>query len=142
MPHQVAVFLENKPGKLERVTGLLAGAGINIRAITIADSGDFGVLKLLVDKPAITCNILAQNGLVATVRRVVAMKIPDKPGGLLNIARILTRQKINIDDAYGFVLKSGETAVFVIQVKDPDTAADLLKAEGIQLLGDNDLYFL
>jgi len=134
--------MENRPGKLERVTGLLAEGSINIRAITIADSGDFGILKLLVDDPKETYNILTQNGLVVASREVVAIKISDAPGALLVIARLLARHGINIDDAYGFVLESGVTAVFVIQVEDPAGTSEILTAEGIELLKDKDLYYL
>lgn len=142
MPHQISVFMENKPGKLERVTGLLAEGSINIRAITIADSGDFGILKLLVDDPKKAYNILTTNGLVVAYREVVAIKISDTPGALLVIARLLKRHGINIDDAYGFVLESGSAAVFVIQVEDPVGASALLKEEGVELLKDADLYYL
>lgn len=142
MPHQISVFMENKPGKLERVTGLLAGGSINIRAITIADSGDFGILKILVDDPKAAYDILITNGLVVAYREVVAIKTSDTPGALLVIAQLLGRHGINIDDAYGFVLESGESAVFVIQVKDPAGTSALLKEEGIVLLKDEDLYYL
>ena len=142
MPHQISIFMENKPGKLERVTEVLAEGSINIRAITIADSGDFGILKLLVDDPKEASNILTQNGLVVAYREVLAIKISDTPGALLIIAQLLRRHGINIDDAYGFVMKSGTTAVFVIQVKDPAEASALLKKEGVELLKDADLYYL
>lgn len=142
MPHHVAVFSENKPGKLEAVTKLLAGEGVNIRAITIADSGDFGVIKLLVDNPDRAVEILAAHGMVATLKEVVAARVSDRPGGLLQIARTLTAHRINVDDAYGFVLKSGHSGVFVIQVADPAAASRLLKEAGIELLEENDLYYL
>ncbi len=142
MPHHVAVFSENKPGKLEAVTKLLAGEGVNIRAITIADSGDFGVIKLLVDQPDRAVDILTGHGLVATLKEVVAARVSDRPGGLLRIARTLTAHRINVDDAYGFVLRSGHSGVFVIQVADPASASRLLKEAGIELLDENDLYNL
>jgi len=142
MPHQISIFMENRPGKLERVTGVLAEGSINIRAITIADSGDFGILKLLVDDPKEAYNILTQDGLVVAYREVVAIKISDRPGALLIIAQLLRQHGINIDDAYGFVMESGTAAVFVIQVKDPAGASALLKEEGVELLKDTDLYYL
>jgi len=142
MPHHVAVFSENKPGKLEGVTTLLAEEGVNIRAITIADSGDFGVIKLLVDQPARAVEILTGKGMVAALKEVVAARVSDRPGGLLEIARTLTAHRINVDDAYGFVLQSGQSGVFVIQVKDPESASRLLREAGIELLDENDLYYL
>ncbi len=142
MPHHVAVFSENKPGKLEGVTILLAGEGVNIRAITIADSGDFGVIKLLVDDPEKAVSILTGHGMVAALKEVVAARVPDRPGGLLQIARTLTEHKINVDDAYGFVLQSGESGVFVIQVKNPEEASRFLRESGIELIDEKDLYYL
>lgn len=142
MPHHVAVFSENKPGKLEGVTALLAGERINIRAVTIADSGDFGVIKLLVDDPEKAVSILTEHGLVAVLKEVVAARVSDRPGGLLQIARTLTEHRINVDDAYGFVLQSGESGVFVLQVKNPQDASRLLQEAGIKLLDEKDLYYL
>ncbi len=142
MPHHVAVFSENKPGKLEAVTTLLAGEGVNIRAITIADSGDFGVIKLLVDNPSRAVEILTGKGMVAVMKEVVAARVSDRPGGLLTIARTLTEHKINVDDAYGFVLQSGESGVFVIQVENPEEASSLLREAGIELIDEKDLYYL
>ena len=142
MPHQISVFMENKPGKLEKVTGLLAGAGLNIRAITIADADDFGVLKLLVDNPEKAAGILKEAGLAAVLKEVVAVRISDKPGGLDRIACLLNENRININDAYGFVLETGKSAVFVIRVADPRTAEKILTQAGYRLIGEKDLYSL
>lgn len=142
MPHHVAVFSENKPGKLEGVTSLLAEQGVNIRAITIADSGDFGVIKLLVNDPEKAVSVLSAQGMVAALREVVAARVSDRPGGLLTIARTLNEHKINVDDAYGFVLQSGQTGVFVIQVKNPEEASRFLRGAGIELIDEKDLYYL
>jgi len=142
MPQQVSVFLENRPGKVEQVTELLAAAGVNIRAVTIADSGDFGVLKLLVDDPARAWGALADGGLTAALKEVIAIRVPDRPGGLLEVARVLRKEEINVDDAYGFVLKDKREAVFVIQVGDPAPAAGVLTRAGLELLTEKDLYQL
>ena len=79
---------------------------------------------------------------MATLKEVVAARVSDRPGGLLRIARTLTAHRINVDDAYGFVLRSGHSGVFVIQVADPASASRLLKEAGIELLDENDLYNL
>ena len=142
MPHQISVFMENKPGKLEKVTGLLAAEGLNIRAITIADGGDFGVLKLLVNDPEKAGSILKRAGLAAVLKEVVAVKVSDQPGGLDRVARILSENQVNIKDAYGFVLESGRSAVFVVRVTDPPRAEVILKEAGFQLIEEKDLYFL
>lgn len=142
MPHQVAVFVENKPGKLEKITGLLSARRINLRAITIADNGGFGVVKLLADDPEGARAALTEAGLAAALKEVVAIVVPDRPGALHALSSVLNRHRINVEDAYGFVLASGKKAVFVIEVKDPGKAAALLKREGLSLLTDKDLYAL
>ncbi|HOO78634.1 MAG TPA: hypothetical protein PK636_00665 [bacterium] len=140
MPQEVSVFMENRPGKLERVTELLAGAAVNIRAITIGDNGDFGVLKLLVDDPVRAREALAAGGVVAALKNVVAVRVRDCPGGLLEVVRALRRLKINLEDAYGFVVRGGEEAIFVFQVATPGQTARALEAEGFALLEESDLY--
>jgi len=142
MPHQVAVFLENKPGKLEKVTGLLAERKINIRAITIADSGGFGVLKLLVDDPESARTALADAGLAAVLKTVVAVAIPDLPGSLHRVLELLARHGVNIQDASGFVVSRGQEAVIILQVDEPGRVSTLLEKEGLALVSDQDLYFL
>ena len=142
MPHQVAVFVENKPGKLEKITGLLSARRINLRAITITDNGGFGVVKLLADDPEGARAALADAGLAAALKEVVAIVVPDRPGALHALSSMLNRHRINVEDAYGFVLVSGKKAVFVIEVKDPGKAGKLLRREGLPLLSDKDLYAL
>jgi hypothetical protein len=142
MPHQVSVFAENKPGKIERITKVLSAININIRAITISDSGDYGIIKLLLDKPAEGCEHLKKEGIAATLKDIVAVRIKDKPGGLHEIASILSSNSINVEDAYGFMVKSHEDAVFVFQVNSPQKAEKILKDEGLIILSDTELYFL
>ena len=142
MPHQVAVFVENKPGKLEKITGLLSARRINLRAITIADNGGFGVVKLLADDPEGARAALTEAGLAAALKEVVAIVVPDRPGALHALSSALNRHRINVEDAYGFVLVSGKKAVFVIEVKEPEKTGKLLRREGLSLLTDQDLYAL
>jgi hypothetical protein len=142
MPHQVSVFAENKPGKIERITDVLSKKGINIRAITISDSGDYGIIKLLLDRPNEGCEYLMENGITATLKDIVAVKIKDRPGGLHEIALILTKHDINVEDAYGFMVKSHEEAVFVFQVENTKKAENILTNEGFKILTDSELYLL
>ncbi len=142
MPHQVSVFAENKPGKIEHITEVLSNRGINIRAITISDSGDYGIIKLLLDQPQEGCDSLTESGFTATLKDIIAVKIKDRPGGLHEIASILTKHNINVEDAYGFMVKSHEEAVFVFQVENIKKAEKLLKSEGFTLLNDKELYLL
>lgn len=142
MAYQVSVFAENKPGKIERITSVLAKQNINIRAITINDSGDYGIIKLLLDRPEDGCTALKDEGIAATLKEIVAVKIQDKPGSLNKVAAILKDHAINVDDAYGFTVKPHEESVFVFQVDNPKAAEKVLKDAGYQLLADKELYLL
>lgn len=142
MPHQVSVFAENKPGKICRVTEILGQNNINIRAITISDSGDYGIIKLLLDKPAQGNECLKREGIASTLKDIVAIKIDDSPGGLHKAASILATNSINVEDAYGFTIREKNQAVFVFQVEDVPLTEKLLKNAGFELLSDNELYLL
>ncbi|MDH7552364.1 MAG: ACT domain-containing protein [Spirochaetota bacterium] len=142
MAFQVSVFAENKPGKIEKITSILAKQNINIRAITINDSGDYGIIKLLLDRPEDGCTALKEEGVAATLKEIVAVKIGDKPGSLHKVAAILKDHAINVDDAYGFTVKPHEESVFVFQVDNPKAAEKVLKDAGYQLLADKELYLL
>lgn len=142
MPYQVSVFAENKPGKIEKITDVLSKKDINIRAITISDSGDYGIIKLLLDRPEEGCEYLKESGITATLKEIVAVKIKDRPGGLHEIASILTEQNINVEDAYGFMVKSHEEAVFVFQVENTKKAENILTGKGFKILTGSELYLL
>jgi hypothetical protein len=142
MPQQVSVFAENKPGKIDRITEVLGSKQINIRAITISDSGDYGIIKLLLDKPVEGCDALKKVGIAATLKDIVAVKIDDKPGGLHKASSVLARNSINVEDAYGFTIRESNQAVFVFQVENVPHTENILKAAGLLVLEDNELYFI
>jgi len=142
MPHQISVFAENKPGKIKRITGVLEEKKINIRAITISDSGDYGIIKLLLDKPAEGCDALKANGFAATLKDIVAVKIEDSPGGLHRASSVLADHDVNVDDAYGFLLKGSDDAVFVFQVENVQRTENIFKEAGYEVLTDSELYLL
>jgi hypothetical protein len=142
MAHQVSVFAENKPGRIERVARILEGAGVNIRAITIATSGSFGVIKLLVDDPGKAQAALAADGLSVSMREIVALLMEDRPGGLLEVAEILGREGINIEDAYGFVIEDKKRAVLVIEVEKIPEVLGILTDRGLSTLTDEEIYSL
>ncbi len=142
MPYQVSVFAENKPGKIERITRVLAENSINIRAITISDSGEYGIIKLLLDKPEDGCEVLKRDGVAATLKEIVAVKMDDKPGGLFSVARIIREAGVNVEDAYGFILESGKSAVFIFQVDNVRQVENILQDAGIQTLQENNLYVI
>lgn len=142
MPYQVSVFAENKPGKIERITKILYIHNINIRAITISDAGDYGIIKLLVDKPEEACESFTSEGIAASLKEIVAIKIKDKPGGLFEISSILQSNNINVEDAYGFITKSHDEAVFIFQTGNIKKVENILKNAGFIVLMDNELYYL
>jgi hypothetical protein len=142
MAHQISVFAENKPGRIERVARILQGTGVNIRAITIATSGSFGVIKLLVDDPGKAQAALAADGLSVSMREIVALLMEDRPGGLLEVAEILGREGINIEDAYGFVIEDKKRAVLVIEVEKIPEVLDILTRRGLSALSDDEIYSL
>ncbi len=142
MPHQVSVFAENRPGKIERITGVLMRKNIDIRAITISDSGDYGIVKLLVDRPQEAVDALKEDGIAASLRDIVAIRVNDKPGGLHEVASILTKNDVNVEDAYGFIVERKKDAVFVFQVQDVRRTEKLLSEAGFTILSDGELYLL
>ena len=131
---QLSIFAENKPGRLAAVTRVLAQAGINIRATTIATSDTFGVINLIVDDPHRARDVLSAAGLTARLQEVIGILIPDRPGGLDALTQLLAAEDVNIEKAFGFVLEGGRKAVFVLEVKEVAKTRELLVAKGFQVL--------
>lgn len=142
MAHHIAVFAENKPGRIERVTRVLMEAGINIRAITIATSGSFGVIKLLASDPAGACTALEAAGMSVSRKEIVAVLMDDRPGGLHRVLKVLGREGVNINDAYGFVIADKARAVLVVEVEKIPDVEKLLKESGLATLSDEEIYAL
>ena len=116
--HQISVFAENKPGQLARLTRILGKEKVNIRATTIATTATFGVINLIVDDPQKAIQAIKKDGMMVTTKEVIAVIIEDKPGGLDRLTQLLFKENINVNNAYGFVLDSWKTAVFVVEVDD------------------------
>ncbi|HOF06265.1 MAG TPA: ACT domain-containing protein [Syntrophales bacterium] len=131
---QLSIFAENKPGKLAEVTGILAGEKINIRATAISTSDTFGVIHLIVDDPERALAALTKAGVLVKIRRVLAVLLDDRPGGLDKLAQLLAREGININNAYGFVLENRVRAVFVVDVDDPEKAVKIIEKKGFKTL--------
>ena len=142
MAHQITVFAENKPGRIERVTRVLKEAAINIRAITIATSDSFGVIKLLVDDPDGAHDALAAEGMSPFKREIVAVLMDDRPGGLHAVAETLGRAGVNIEGASGFVVEDKKRAVLVIEVEKIPEVDRLLREQGLSTLTDEEIYSL
>ena len=142
MAHQISVFVENKPGRIERVTEILMKADVNIRAITVVGTFEYGVIKLLVNKPDVALEALKSQGISAHKREIIAILMDDRPGGLNRIAKAFGQEKINIDDAYGFVIEDKKRAVLVVDVEKIQEAETVLKEEGLTILSDEEIYSL
>ena len=142
MAHQVSVFVENRPGRLERVTEILAKANVNIRAITVSGTYEYGIMKFLVDKPETALEALRSQGISAYLREILAVLMDDRPGGLNRIAKVFSQKKINVDDAYGFVIEDKKRAVLVVDVEKIREAEKVLKEEGLSTLTDEEIYSL
>ena len=142
MAHQISIFAENKPGRIERVTGVLAEAGVNIRAITVSSSDGFGVIKLLVDRPDAAYEALRGKGISVLKKEILAIPMEDRPGGLFMIAKVLSRAGINVEDAYGFVVEDRKRAVLVVEVEQMAEAKARLREAGIEVLTDAEIYAL
>lgn len=137
---QISIFLENKSGRLATVTRVLGENGINIRALSIADTADFGILRLIVNDPDKACSILKKNEYTVSETEIIAVQVPDRPGGLAGIFETFDNRKINIEYMYAFVGKSGENAIVVFRVEDIDRAITLLQESGIQLMTEKEIY--
>jgi hypothetical protein len=133
----VAVFAENRPGQVALMSGILARANINILCISVASSGTFGVMKLLVNDPERTCQALKQEGFAATLTEVIAVAMPDKPGALHSVANCLATHNINLANTSGFV--ANHRAILVIEVEDAAQASDVLRKEGLHVLTQEEM---
>jgi hypothetical protein len=142
MAEQVSVFVDNKPGRLNAVTGILRDCRIDIRAMTIADHRDYGVAKLLVNDPRLAQRALAEQGFATALQPVLAVAIEDRPGGLHELLEILAEHQINVLDAYGFVSEPRRWAIWCMAVAEPAQAARLVAARGLRVLDDGELYRL
>lgn len=139
---QLSVFLENRHGTLVEVTDLLANEGIDIRAMALADTQDFGILRLIVNDPAAAKAALAKIGFVASVNEVTAVAINDNPGALSEVIRVMSKNNINIEYMYAFLSTHKGNAYVVLRVIDNDQAAEVLTANGVVLVTEDDIRVL
>lgn len=131
---QISVFLENKKGRLYEALKALAEEGINIRALSIADTSEFGILRLIVTDPEKAKEILERNEFTVKLTNVVAIAVKDKPGGLAEALKYLYDAGINIEYIYAFVEKSGEKAVVVLRTENLDKTISILQQQGVTIL--------
>lgn len=139
---QISIFLENKSGRLADVSGVLAQAGVNIRALSLADTTDFGILRLIVNDTEKAKAVLKDNGFTVGKTEVLAVEVSDKPGGLARILSIIKDEGINVEYMYAFLQKNEGKAIIIFRFDEIEKAiATLLKA-GISILNGEDVYSL
>ena len=136
---QLSIFVENKEGKLVTITDSIANAGIDIRAMSVADTQDFGIFRLIVTEPERAKEALESSGCFVSITKVVGVSIPDVPGSLAKVVNILARHNINIEYMYAFITVSKKNASVVLRVADNDEAERILTENGIQLLEEKDI---
>lgn len=135
---QISAFIENKPGRLAEVTGILAEKNINIHALSIADTTDFGILRLIVSEPDKTKEALRAEGLMVKTTDVIAVELEHSPGGLSRILRELDRCNISIEYMYAFTSRSQDyDAIVILRLNNQDESAERLKECNIQILGSD-----
>ena len=137
---QLSIFVENKFGRLEKIISDLGQNNINISALSMADTTDFGILRIIVDDPDKAKEILTKQGVIAKCTDVLAFVMDDSAGGLANILKILTDSSISIEYMYAFVGKIDGKALMVIKVDDNDKTQKLFDEKGVQTLSPSDIY--
>ena len=137
---QLSVFVENKPGKLVEALEALGTANVDLRALSLADTSDFGILRIIVDEPKKAFDILSEAGFLVKSNQVVAVVIGDKPGGLATVVRVLSDSGVNIEYTYAFVAHSRDNAYVILRVDDNDAAVKVLTSNNIDLLTSKEMY--
>ncbi len=131
---QISIFLENKAGGLAEVVEVLARNGVDIQAMTLADMSDFGILRIIVQDPERTRALLKEAGFTADKTRVVAVEVPDRPGGLAETLRALRDRTINVEYMYSAARKKGERAIVILRVDEIGRAVEALRAASVKVL--------
>jgi hypothetical protein len=139
MAFHLSIFVQNKPGQLEKVTKILADNQINLKAFSVASAGEFGVVKVVVNDLEKAYQLLKQENITVSKRKILIAKVPDQPGGLHTMLSILSPHKINIEDCYGFVIENRREAAIVVEVEKYPLAEDILRSQGVTILSDQDL---
>ena len=137
---QISIFIPNKKGSLSQLTDILIAHKIDIRAIAVFDTAEFGILRIVVDDPDRAVEILNQEGVVAKVSKVIAVEPDDKPGSLNEIFTILKDADINIDYIYSFIMRKKEMPYIVLKVDEQERAVEVLTSKGINVINKEEIY--
>ena len=129
--HQISVFLENRAGQLAEITGLLSENHIDLRALNIAETADYGVLRIIVDQPEAAASLLLSNGVILSMTPVVAVSVPDRPGVLAEVLHFISEAGIDVEYMYSVFGKSAGKAYMIFRVADAKKLVEVLKSHGI-----------
>ncbi|HPN32531.1 MAG TPA: ACT domain-containing protein [bacterium] len=136
---QISIFLENKPGKLAEVTKILQDNKVNIRALSMADTTDFGILRIIVPEVEKIYKMLKDNHLTVKITEVIGVKVSDRPGGLHEIINFFAHENVNVEYMYAFVNKTGNNAIIIFKVKNIQQAINILVNNNIELFKYEDI---
>ncbi|MCK4805118.1 MAG: ACT domain-containing protein [Spirochaetes bacterium] len=136
---QISVFMENKVGRIMEITEVLAKNNINIRALSLADTSDFGILRMIVDNIEKTLKVLKEKGFIVKDSYVVAVEVPDKPGGLAAVLKVLGKKGINVEYMYAFFEQPENKALLIFRFENPEDAVSILIENGIAVAGEEKL---
>lgn len=136
---QISIFLENKPGRLADFTDTLSKRDVDMRALSLAEAEDFGIVRIIVDDVYNASTVLKDEGYVFSITEVLAVEMPDEPGALSGIIRVLGENEVNIDYMYAFTARKKDAAYMILRVKDNKKAVSVLKASGIRPVGQEEL---
>ncbi len=139
---QISIFLENRTGRLAEVTSILSEAGVNIRALSVADTSDFGVLRMIVNNNEKARQGLKDNGFAIGTHDVVAVEVTDEPGGLHRILDLLGQSGLNVEYMYAFVRQSGDNAIMIFRFDNIDNAVSVLEENNITVINGSTVYTL
>lgn len=144
MAHQLTIFLENRPGRIQSISKVLVENNMNIWAFTIQDRGEFGLIKMMVDKPKQAQLVLADLGVACAMKEVLAVTAPDEPGNLAKLTASLLAKNVNIKDAYGFVSPTEHKGICFLEFENPDSVdlEETIAGHGFTILNDEQLYEL
>lgn len=129
---QISVFLENKPGRLAEFTDVLSKNGIDLRALSLAEAEDFGIVRIIVDDVYNASTVLKDTGYVFSITKVLAVSIPDEPGGLSKVIRVLGDNDVNVEYMYAFITRKKGRAYMIFRVEDNHRAIEVLQKQGIR----------
>jgi hypothetical protein len=142
MAFHLSILVVNEPGKLEKITHVLADAGVNIRAVSMASTGEFGVVRVLVNDPDKGLEALKESRFTVAKRKILVAQIDDQPGAMHRLLVSLSSARVNVEDCYGFVIEEGKRAAIVFEVEKFPEAENALAGTGIHLVSDAEIYRL